>query len=473
MSARVILTISNGSLQGKEFVFDKSHELTIGRDIDCEICFPDNPAHDRISRRHCQLQITPPQLQIHDLGSTHGTFVNHLKIGDRSQPKQIDRDGIISVGGIEIKVIIEGAPATVAAPEPSAPLTAGVKKIFNLQPLPNKAWQALRKFLEIGEPEATPVAAHPDPVVPLAPEPIAPATPALPEIRGHKLLELIGAGTDGQVYLAENSQGQQVALKMMDPALVADSAAIGRFEREIENTKALAHPNVIKLLDCGAYANSFFYTMEYCPQGNLATWMDKIGGQLWLELAKPIVFDILAGLEYIHEVEVPYVRLQDGGFGKGKGLVHRDLKPANIFLLQTDRGLTAKIGDFGLAKAYQLSATSMGTVMGDPARGTPNFMPRTQFLNFQNVQPEVDIWAAAACFYYMLTRQYPRNLGEDVALPEILEYPAIPIRDRSPQIPASLAQVIDRALAEDPKQPLYYQRVQDFRLDLTQAFSSP
>ncbi len=463
MSARVILTVSSGSLQGKEFVFDAPGEVTVGRDANCEICFPDRPEHDRISRRHCQLQITPPQLQIYDLGSTHGTFVNHVKIGDRSQPKQIDRNGILSVGGIEIQVLIEGAPL----PPPSA--GAG-KKIFPFSPIPNRAWQALRKFLEIGEPAPTPVA-NGDPVA-------APATaatpPALPEeIRGHKLIELLGEGGEGQVYLAETSQGQQVALKMMAPALVPNPAAIDRFEREIENTKPLNHPNVIKLLNSGIYANSFFYTMEYCSEGNLATWMEKFGGQLWLDLAKPIMFDILAGLEYIHEVEVPYVRLQDGGFGKGKGLVHRDLKPANIFLIKTERGLTAKIGDFGLSKAYQLAAVSMGTIVGDPPRGTPNFMPCRQLTNYQYVQPEVDIWAAAACFYYMLTHCYPRNLSADMQLASILNYPAIPIRDRSPHIPTSLAQVIDRALAENSLQPLYYQRVQDFRLDLAQALSSP
>jgi eukaryotic-like serine/threonine-protein kinase len=457
MTARVILTISSGSLRGKEFIYDSPHSITIGRDPTCDICLPDHPTHDRISRRHCQIEIALPQAKIHDLGSTHGTFVNHVRIGDRTSPKQLDLDALITVGGVEIKVFIEGVPPP---PKP----VSGLGKI--IKPIQSKAWQALCKFLEIEQPEATPISTEP-------PQQIkTPAPAVLPEIRGHKLLELLGEGVDGQVYLAENSQGQQVALKMMAPTLVAQPSAIVRFEREIENTKALKHPNVIGLLDYGPYANSFFYTMEYCSQGNLATWMEKFGGKIWLDVAKPIMSDILSGLEYLHEVEVPYVRLQDGGFGHGKGLVHRDLKPANIFLLQTDRGLTAKIGDLGLSKAYELADVSMGTVRGDAPRGTPNFMPRQQFINFQYAQPEVDIWAAAACFYYMLTNYYPRDFGKNVLLKSILEYPVIPIRDRSPQIPLPLAQVIDRALAEDSQNCLHYQRVKDFRMDLEQALSS-
>jgi eukaryotic-like serine/threonine-protein kinase len=456
MSARVILTISSGSLRGKEFVYDSPHNITIGRDSTCEICFPDNPAHDRISRYHCKLEIMPPQIRIYDIDSTHGTSVNRVPIGGRTDPKQIDRDALIIVGGVEIKVVIEGAPIP-----PDVKPVSGLGKI--IKPISSKAWQALCKFLEIGEAESTTIGTE---------QPQQPQSATLPEIRGHKLIELLGEGIDGQVYLAENSQGQQVALKMMAPALITDPSAIIRFEREIENTKALNHPNVIKLLDCGSYANSFFYTMEHCSQGNLATWMDKFGGKIWLDVAKPIMFDILNGLEYLHQVEVPYVRLQDGGFGRGKGLVHRDLKPANILLVQTGHGLTAKIGDLGLSKAYELAAVSLGTVRGEAPRGTPNFMPRQQILNFQYVQPEVDIWAAAACFYYMLTHDYPRNLGKNVQLASILESPVIPIRDRSPQIPQPLAEVIDRALAEDSQNQIHYKHVKDFRMDLEQALSS-
>jgi eukaryotic-like serine/threonine-protein kinase len=455
MSARVILTISSGSLRGKEFIYDSPRNITIGRDPTCEICFPDNADHDRISRYHCKLEIVPPQIKIYDETSVHGTSVNRVPVGGRTDAKQIDRNALIIVGGVEIKVVIEGIPIPIP---PDEKQLSALEKI--IKPILRKGWQALCNFLEIGEPASTAIVTE------------QPQPPTIPEIEGYKLLELLGEGIDGQVYLVENTKGEQVALKMMTPALAADPSAKLRFKREIENTKVLKHPNVIKFLDDDFYANSLFYTMEYCSQGNLATWMDKTGGKFRLEMAKPIMFDILSGLEYLHEVEVPYVRLQNGGFGQGKGLVHRDLKPANIFLVQTEDGLTAKIGDFGLSKAYELAAVSLGTVRGDAPRGTPNFMPRQQLNNFQFVQPEVDIWSAAACFYYMLTYYYPRDLGEDVPLASILERPVIPIRDRSPQIPPPLAEVIDRALAEDSQNQLHYKQVKDFRIDLEQALSS-
>lgn len=121
------------------------------------------------------------------------------------------------------------------------------------------------------------------------------------------------------------------------------------------NTKALRHENVVKLLDYGYSENIFFFTMEYCERGSVTNLIVQKGGRLSVDIAVPIILQVLTGLDYAHNAEIPNIKLGSGGFGKGRGLVHRDLKPSNIFLSNVNDKLTVKIGDYGLAKAFDLA----------------------------------------------------------------------------------------------------------------------
>jgi serine/threonine protein kinase len=178
--------------------------------------------------------------------------------------------------------------------------------------------------------------------------------------------------------------------------------------------------------------------------------MRQQGGRLSIDIAVPIALQLLDGLEYTHNAEIPYVKLGEGGFGKGRGLVHRDLKPGNIFLAWADEKVVAKIGDYGLSKAFDIAGLSGQTLTGTKA-GTPVFMPRQQVLNFKYAQPDVDIWATAACLYYMLTGTFPRNFTGGEPFLTVLQNDPVPIRQRNAQIPQQLAEVIDLALVEKPE----------------------
>jgi serine/threonine-protein kinase len=146
---------------------------------------------------------------------------------------------------------------------------------------------------------------------------------------------------------------------------------------------------------------------------------------------------VLLGLEYAH----------------GQGVVHRDLKPSNIFLTAPGPGQLAKVGDYGLAKAFDLASLSGLTVTGDRA-GTMAFMPRQQLINFKKAKPEVDVWAAAASLYFLLTGRFPRDFppGED-PVQVVLRTSRQPIRQRNASIPPRLAEVIDEALVDEPRIP--------------------
>jgi eukaryotic-like serine/threonine-protein kinase len=270
-------------------------------------------------------------------------------------------------------------------------------------------------------------------------------------IRGYTLLRELGQGGHGAVYLARHDHtGELVALKVMLPKVAAKPWSVDWFLREVENTKALEHPNVVQLRDYSYDKGTFFFTLEYCEGGSVADVIQQRGGKLSIDEAVPIILLTLDGLEYAHKAEVPCIKRADGTIGKGRGLVHRDLKPDNILLTDVCGSRVAKIADYGLAKAFDLAGLSGQTMSGTSA-GTPHFMPRQQVINFKYAKPEVDVWAAAASLYNMLTGAYPRDLsGKDPFL-AVLQTDPVPIRQRDASIPKPLAELIDLALIDNPK----------------------
>jgi serine/threonine protein kinase len=176
--------------------------------------------------------------------------------------------------------------------------------------------------------------------------------------------------------------------------------------------------------------------------------------------AVPMILQVLDGLEYAHNAEIPNVKLADGSFGKGRGLVHRDLKPGNIFVTNINGKNIVKVADYGLGKAFDQAGLSGLTNTGNTA-GTPYFMPRQQVLDFKYAQPAVDVWAAAASLYYMLTANAPRNFSDQDPFLAVLQNDTVPVRDRNSAIPKPLAKVIDLALVDNPE--IYFKSAEEFK----------
>lgn len=442
------ITLTQGKPSGRQFIFDSRTTCIIGRSTDCNPQLPDDEDHRTISRYHCLLDINPPAIRVRDFGSKNGTYVNGQKIGQR-QADQTPEEGAklqfpehdlqdgdkLELGNTVFTIGIGVDPQEINISN-FFPNTVDVN---NNPTQPPNFLEMIKHLLGLAEGGDN----------------------SLIAIRGYKIVKRLGKGGYGEVYLAQHNQSEKlVALKVMLPTVVKSEYAVQMFLREMENTKALRHPNVVQLINYGYSENLFFFTMEYCERGSVFDLMRQQGGRLSIDIAVPIVLQVLDGLEYTHNAEIPYVKLGDGTFGKSRGLVHRDLKPNNIFLASVDEKVVAKIGDYGLSKAFDIAGLSGQTLSGTKA-GTPVFMPRQQVLNFKYAQPDVDIWATAACLYYMLTGTFPRNFTSDDPFLTVLQTDAVPIRQRDATIPKQLAAVIDLALVEKPE--IYFKSAMEFK----------
>ena len=400
MPGRVSLEVVAGPIQGRHFAFDGHDTFLFGRAPDChtELSADDPTA----SRHHFLLEVNPPAARLRDLGSLNGTYVNGQKHGGRDQrltPQeaarspwpQVDlRDGDrIRVGATVLTVRIEGPTRPPAAPEGGS--------------------SVLRPLLD-------------DP-------PVAPPD----QVAGYALGPLLGRGGMGVVHLATRiADGAAVALKLMRPEVVVDAHAREVFEREIDVTSRLRHPNVVTLFAHGSEGDSFYFVMEYCAGGSLASVLIRRARPLEPPAAARVALEALAGLSFAHE----------------KGFIHRDIKPENILLGDAAMSVV-KLTDFGLAKSFEQAGLSGMTATG-AAAGTLQFMPREQLTNFRLLRPASDVWSMGATLYHMLTLRYPREFGggQD-PLNVILSEPVLPIRRRDPQVPAALAEVVDRSVDDD------------------------
>ncbi len=444
MSAQVKLTIIQGSLIGKEFIFEERTICIIGRHQDCNPRLPSDEQHRTISRYHCILDINPPDVRVRDFGSRNGTYVNGKKIGQRQPHHTPEAAAKIQFPEYDLK---SGDKIKLGQTIFQVSIEAETEMPPEMVSIP-KTSQAKTVELSLSPPRL--------------------GSDNLMTIPGYRTIKLLGKGGCGEVYLARNNSTQKlIALKTMLPEVATHPQAINLFVREIENTKALNHKNVVQLKDYSYSDYQFFFTLEYCNGGSIWNLLERCGYRLSINMAVPIIIQALDGLEYAHNAEIPYVKKADGSFGKGKGLVHRDIKPANIFLSNINSSTAVKIADYGLAKAFDLAGLSGQTITGSKG-GTFPFMPRQQIIDFKYVKPEVDVWAMAATLYNMLTGAYPRDfVGKDPIL-TVLQTKPVPIRNRNIAIPQSLAEIIDLALIDEPE--IYFKTAKEFKHALLGSF---
>jgi eukaryotic-like serine/threonine-protein kinase len=497
MAGKVILEVIDGAGVGRTFTFETRSICLIGRGKDCTVRLPNDDDHKLVSRHHCRLDIDPPTVRVCDLGSRNGTWVNGMRIpspaSSADEPAiavaevgQEIRDGDeVRIGKTSFRVTVLGPPRCCACGEQiieTARLGGpGGRSFFcaaclnapgGTAPANGHAPRCARCGRDLAAGRVSDgVGAYvcaecqtDRPAIPAVRDPGRP-----PFVRGYRILKELGRGGMGAVYLAKrDTDGERVALKLLLPRVAADEHSTQRFLREAQVLKFLKHPNVVALHEFGTWEGAVYLTLDFCDGGNLLQLLRRRGGPLPIEEAWPLLRQLLEGMEYTHTVSLENVVRPDGTRGALCGLVHRDLKPSNVFLAGSPESPIVKIGDYGLAKAFDLAGLSGYTRSGSIV-GTPQFLSRQQMINFKYARPEVDVWAVAAVFYWMITGSPPREFPQGSEWGRVvLEQPAVPIRQRLPDCPPRLAEVLDEALIDQPA--IRFQSISALREALEKAF---
>jgi tRNA A-37 threonylcarbamoyl transferase component Bud32 len=250
----------------------------------------------------------------------------------------------------------------------------------------------------------------------------------------YKLLERLGVGGMGQVFLAEHLvMGKRVAVKVLPPAKADQPSALGRFYREARAAGALDHPNVVRTHDIGQDGNLHYIVMDYVDGASLLDVVRR-AGPLDVRRAVGYVVQVAAGLDYAFR----------------NGIIHRDIKPGNILL---DRAGVARLLDLGLARFIN-DHTDQLTVKYDDkvVLGTADYVAPEQVANSHAVDIRADIYGLGATLYFLLAG-HPPFPGGSVSLKLLwhrTKEPA-PIRSIRPDVPGGLAAVLAKMLAKDPK----------------------
>ncbi len=239
----------------------------------------------------------------------------------------------------------------------------------------------------------------------------------------YELLEKIGDGGMAVVYKARcRLLNRYVAIKILKPEFARDVKFIENFRRESQAAASLSHPNIVNIYDVGREGNIHYIVMELV-EGHILSDLIREKGALDWKQAVEIAKQIALALSFAHQNHI----------------IHRDVKPHNILITQSG---TAKITDFGIAKAIDSSkaAENTGTIMGS----VHYFSPEQARGGY--VDEKSDIYSLGIVLYEMLTGQVPFDGENPVAVALMhINNPIQPPRQLVPSIPESVEKVVMKA----------------------------
>ncbi len=272
------------------------------------------------------------------------------------------------------------------------------------------------------------------------------------QINQYKIQEKIGSGGQGTVYKALDTKlNRTVVIKILPPELTSKTANFKRFEREAQLCSQLDHPNICTIYDFHEANGVFYIAMQYVEGKNVRQLV--AGRPLELKSALSIAIQVTDALAYAHS----------------KNIIHRDIKAGNIMVTPTGQ---AKILDFGLAKLLEdefadnnkgLDRTQI-TELGIPY-GTATYAAPEQAKG-ERADARSDIFSTGVLLYEMLTGiwAFQGKTVIDVRHQVLYGTPKPLEQQRQQPLPPQLQQIVDKALAKEPKDR--YQSIAKMRDDL-------
>ncbi len=249
----------------------------------------------------------------------------------------------------------------------------------------------------------------------------------------YRLLELLGAGGMGAVYLCEHTfMRRLVALKVLPVEKLEDPSSLERFTREARAVAALNHPNIVRAYDIDQAEKLHFLVMEYVDGASLQDVVAR-HGPLDCRRAAQYIAQSAVGLQYASEL----------------GMVHRDIKPGNLLLERTG---TVKLLDMGLARFFNKKSDSVTEKYDDKCvLGTADYLAPEQAVS-SNVDIRADVYSLGGTLYFLLTGRTPFPDGT-IAAKLVAHQTRNPkaIEELRPDVPADLAAVLRKAMAKKPE----------------------
>jgi hypothetical protein len=255
----------------------------------------------------------------------------------------------------------------------------------------------------------------------------------------YAVLESIGRGGMAEVYRGRHTRlDRTVAIKVLPASLATEADFRERFEREARAIAVLKHPNIVQVFDFGDCEGMYYMVMEYIAGKDLACRL-RDTPKLPLFQTLQVMEGVAAALDYAHS----------------QGLVHRDVKPSNVMLeslgFYPDTGeeqVRAILTDFGIAKIVSGGGPSTKTGM----MGTLDYMAPEQVRASAQIDGRADIYALGVMVYEMLAGRLPfEGDSPGQIMLAHLQQPAPDPRTFAPELPASVALALLKALAKNPE----------------------
>jgi serine/threonine protein kinase len=285
------------------------------------------------------------------------------------------------------------------------------------------------------------------------PEPMPKVLTEGQQFGSYEILEALGVGGMGEVYLARDSRlGRTVALKVLTLEISRDERRMQRFRQEAKVASSLNQPNILTVFEFGEVDGLTFLATEFVDGETLR---DHLHGQrLKLGEILDIGIQVLAALDAAHEARI----------------VHRDMKPENVMIRHRDR--VVKVLDFGLAKVTEKksakkdeaseAATAFKTAPGTIV-GTINYLSPEQARG-DEVDERTDIWSTGVMLYEMIAGTVPfTGATTSHTIVQILEKDPVPLSKRG-NAPPELERIVEKAMAKSADER--YQTAKDMLIDL-------